>query len=139
MITIGLFPWILTTTTETCQLSGKSLLKLPPHLMKDLLPFGKLESILSTAFNSIQKRTVSNGKSMLTDPTMPLKLNKLCQINSLRKPDFQRTASLLIMNIKNTAFTTSRPLPLLSPSQEFTDSNKPNLQDSNKKLNKSIL
>ena len=129
----------LTTATETCQPSGKSLLNLPLHLTKDSLPFGKLENILSTEFNSIQKRTVLNGKSMLTDPTMLSKLSKLCQTNSLIKRDFQRIVSLLMMNTKNTAFTTSKLLPLLSPSPEFTDSTKLSLQDLNKKPNRLIL
>lgn len=121
MTTTGLSQWTLTTPTKTYQLSGKSSLNQLRLTMKDSLPFGKPESILSTESNSIQRRTASNGKFLLTDHTTLSKLSKLCRTNSSRKPGNQRTPSLLMMSTKNTAFTTSKPPPLPSHSPEFTD------------------
>ena len=68
---------------------------------------------------------------------MLLKFNKLCQTNLLKRPDNQKTLSLLMMNTKNTAFTTSNQLPLLSHSPEFTDSTKPLHLDMSQKMKKS--
>jgi hypothetical protein len=61
---------------ETFQISGKSLQKASHLTMKDLSPYGKLENIHSTEFNSIPKRTAINGKSLLTDHTMPFMPSK---------------------------------------------------------------
>jgi hypothetical protein len=91
---------------EIFQISGKSLPKANHLTTKDLLPYGKLENIHSMEFNSIQKRTATNGKSQLTDHTTPFMLSKRCQTNSSKKQDNLQTDLLHLINIKNTVSTT---------------------------------
>ena len=121
-IIIGLFQWKLMNQIETFQISGKSSPKANHPTMKDLSPYGRLENIHSMEFNFIPKKTATNGKSLLTDHTMPFMLNKKCQINSSKKQDNLQTDLLHSINIKNTVSTTIQSVPLLEIFQTSTDS-----------------